>query len=175
MTHKQQLGITLLGTLMFAVGPLLAQEAADEGTTAEDEATEVATYDTAGDYVAVWSVIEAQWDASQQGNEDWVEHFLHEDFMGWSKTSPVPRDKASTRLWDEFGMKQSRGVEHELYPLSTVIHGNTAIAHYLYTNATENSDGKTELANGRYTDILVRVDGDWKLIGWHGGDDDQGD
>ena len=78
-------------------------------------------------------------------------------------------------MWYDFDTKQSKGIAHELYPLSTVIHGNTAVAHYLYTNATENSDGETEVANGRYTDILVRIDGEWKFIGWHGGADDQDD
>jgi len=50
-----------------------------------------------------------------------------------------------------------------------------SISHYLYTNATENSDGETEVTNGRYTDILVRADGEWKFIAWHGGDDDSDD
>jgi uncharacterized membrane protein len=46
-----------------------------------------------------------------------------------------------------------------------------AVAHYLYTNAIENKEGETEVSNGRYTDVLVRVDGSWKFIAWHGGDD----
>jgi hypothetical protein len=52
---------------------------------------------------------------------------------------------------------------------------DTAVAHYLYSNATENRDGETDVSNGRYTDVLVRIDGQWKFIAWHGGDDETGD
>ena len=63
------------------------------------------------------------------------------------------------------------GKAHELYPLSIVVHGDTAVAHYLYTNSAENSEGELVTSNGRYTDVLVRVDGEWKFFSWHGGDD----
>jgi hypothetical protein len=46
-----------------------------------------------------------------------------------------------------------------------------AVAHYLYTNAMQNKDGEVALANGRYTDVLVREGDTWKFISWHGGDD----
>ena len=186
MTHTQKLGITFLGIFLFAFGTVLAQDPADDATSGQEATdgsadSQSAVDDSAvaqsatDDYVAVWSVIEEQWEASQRGDRRWVERFLSADFIGWPKNSPAPRDKASTRVWNEFDAKQSKGLEHELYPLSTVIHGDMAVAHYLYTNATENSDGETEVSNGRYTDILVRVDGEWKFIAWHGGDDDSDD
>lgn len=167
MTLKTRLGMTLLGAFLFASGTTLAQES----TEAEAPATVAPAQDTTDDYVAVWSVIESQWDASQRGDRRWVEDLLSADFRGWPTNAPAPRDKASTRLWNEFGVKQSKGLAHELYPLSTVIHGDMAVAHYLYTNAIENKEGETEVSNGRYTDVLVRVDGSWKFIAWHGGDD----
>ena len=186
MTNKQKLGITFFATFLFCFGRVLAQDPADDAATgpeATDDSAlaQSATDDSAvaqsatDDYVAVWSVIEEQWEASQRGDRRWVERFLSADFIGWSRNSPAPRDKASTRMWNEFDTKQSKGLEHELYPLSTVINGDMAVAHYLYTNATENSDGETEVTNGRYTDILVRADGEWKFIAWHGGDDDSDD
>ncbi|MFQ6005857.1 MAG: YybH family protein [Woeseia sp.] len=170
MTFRQALSITLLGTIVFAFGTVLAQEAAEE--PAADVA---AVLEETDDYVAVWSVIEEQWEAAQRGDRRWVERLLSADFIGWPKNSPAPRDKASTRLWNDFSTKQSKGLAHELYPLSTVIHGDMAVAHYLYTNASESSDGETEVTNGRYTDVLVRDDGGWKFIAWHGGDDDSDD
>ena len=176
MTLKKKLGITLLGTFLFAFGTVFAQEeSVDESAAQEAAEISAVAQDSTDDYVAVWSVIEEQWEASQQGDRRWVERYLHEDFRGWSKNSPAPRDKASTRIWNEFELKQSKGLEHELYPLSTVILGDTAVAHYMYTNATESSDGETEVANGRYTDVLIRVDDEWKFIAWHGGDDDSDD
>lgn len=176
MTLKQKLGITFLGTFLFVGGAANAQDTAetDAAVTQAPETKAVAQTST-DDYVAVWSVIEGQWEASQRGDRRWVEQLLSADFIGWPNNSPAPRDRRSIRMWNEFGLKQSKGLTHELYPLSTIIHGNMAVAHYLYTNATENSDGKTEVVNGRYTDILVRDDGEWKFISWHGGDDEKGD
>lgn len=176
MTLKQKLGITLLGTFLFAFGTVLAQDPADSEAVVEEASDDTpVVQESTDDYVAVWSVIEEQWEASQRGDKRWVEQLLSADFIGWPNNSPAPRDKRSTRMWNEFETKQSKGLVHELYPLSTVIHGNTAVAHYLYTNATENSDGETEVANGRYTDVLVRTDGEWKFIAWHGGDDQADD
>lgn len=180
MTLRTKIGITLLGTFLFAFGTALAQEPKEEEATADAVATEAteagaAAQDAAEDYVAVWTVIEQQWEADQRGDKRWIEQLLSPDFVGWPKNAPAPRDKASTRMWNDFSDKQSKGLEHEIYPLETVIHGDMAVAHYLYTNASENSDGKTEVENGRYTDVLVRVDGAWKFIAWHGGADDSDD
>jgi len=123
------------------------------------------------DDAAVWAVIEAQWQATEQGDSEWIESLLADDFVGWGKDSPAPRTKASVRMWQKFDTKQWDGVTHELYPLSIVVHGETAIAHYLYSNAGENSDGRTEVVNGRFTDVLVRIEGKWKFLSWHGGAD----
>jgi len=184
MSLKYKIGVFLLGTFLFAFGATQAQEPTAEETAAQDAADETAdnmadasafAQQSTDDYVAVWSVIEEQWEASQEGDRRWVERLLSPDFSGWPKNAPAPRDKASTRKWNDFDTKQSKGLAHELYPLSTVIHGNTAVAHYMYTNAVETKDGETEVTNGRYTDILVRDDGVWKFIAWHGGDDDSDD
>ena len=123
------------------------------------------------DDVAVWSVIEAQWQADERNDLKWIESLLAEDFVGWSRDSPAPRNKASVRMWQKFESKQWDGMMHELYPLSIVIHGDTAIAHYLYTNAGKNEAGETEVTSGRFTDVLVKVGDQWKFLSWHGGAD----
>ena len=109
MTLKNMLGITLLGTFLFASGTALGQESAAEEATAEAAPADIATApDTTDDYVAVWSVIEEQWEASQRGDRRWVEKLLSVDFSGWPKDAPAPRDKASTRLWTDFETKQGK-------------------------------------------------------------------
>jgi hypothetical protein len=50
-----------------------------------------------------------------------------------------------------------------------------AVAHYLYSNAVQARDESIKVSNGRYTDVLVRADGSWKFISWHGGDDSSAD
>lgn len=126
--------------------------------------------DPADDQVAVWAVIERQWAAENEGDSGWIEELLTADFVGWPYESPAPRTRASTEMWNDFGRREWKPITHELYPLSIVVHGDTAIAHYLYTNAGELPDGKVATNNGRYTDILVREAGEWKFLSWHGGD-----
>lgn len=123
------------------------------------------------DDVAVWAIIEAQWEADEKGDVKWIESLLAEDFVGWAKDSPAPRTRASVRMWEKYQSKQWDGITHELYPLSIVVHDDTAIAHYLYSNAGKNAEGRTEVLHGRFTDVLVRVDGAWKFLSWHGGAD----
>ena len=72
-------------------------------------------------------------------------------------------------MWERFSSEQTKGLSHELYPLSIVVHGDMAVVHYLYSTAYQTRDKKTVVSNGRYTDVLVRDDGNWKFISWHGG------
>lgn len=124
------------------------------------------------DEAAVWAVVERQWRADQRGDDGWVDELLSADFVGWPKDSPAPRNRTSTRLWAEFNSRRSETLEYELYPLSILVHGDMAVAHYLFTTATREGEDDVEVRNGRYTDVLVRVDTEWKFIAWHGGYDD---
>lgn len=124
------------------------------------------------DAADVWAAVEAQWNADEKGDDDWIDTMLSDDFSGWGKESPAPRNKASTRMWDRFADKQSKTIAHELYPLAIVVRDDVAVAHYLYTSASEDKDGEVEVANGRYSDILVRTDEGWRFLAWHGGADD---
>ena len=127
--------------------------------------------DNVDDQAEVWATVEAIWDAQEQGDNGWVDAMLSADFVGWPNGSPAPRSKASTRMWARFDAGQSKGLAHELYPLSIVVHGDVAIVHYLFTSFTQLKDKSTQSRNGRFTDILVRDGDSWKFISWHGGSD----
>jgi ketosteroid isomerase-like protein len=126
---------------------------------------------SADDQATVWAVVEEIWAAEERGDVDWVDEMLSADFMGWPGNSPAPRSRASMRMWARFNADQTKGLVHELYPLSIVVHGDMAVVHYLYTMVVQDRDRQTVRTNGRYTDVLVRDDGAWKFISWHGGDD----
>jgi len=128
--------------------------------------------DTTNDEANVLLTIEREWEAAQKGDQDKVDDMLTQDFMGWGKTSPAPRTKSSNSQWRRFADQMGEVVRYELYPMSITIHGDVAIAHYLYSTAFENKDGDIEMSNGRYTDVLVRTEDGWKFLAWHGGDDD---
>ena len=129
--------------------------------------------DATDDAADVILVIEEQWEAEQKSDKDWLSDMLHPKFSGWQKQAPAPRSKKSTKLWDRFSDTQGRMLEHELYFQNIVVEGDVAVAHYLYTSASEDKDDNVEISNGRYTDVLIRTDDGWKFIAWHGGDDDQ--
>ena len=128
--------------------------------------------DKSDDEANVLLVIEREWEAARKGDQDKVDDMLTSDFMGWGKTSPAPRSKTSTSNWSRFGKEMGRIVRYELYPLAITIHEDVAIAHYLYSSAFKDKEGKIEISNGRYTDVLVRSEDGWKFVAWHGGDDD---
>ena len=128
--------------------------------------------DAASDRADVWSVVEQQWDAEKSGDKKWIDNYLADNFSGWQTNSPAPRSKASTKMWDRFADSQGSLVAHELYPLQIVVHGDVAVAHYLYSSAYKSKDGDVEMNNGRFSDVLVRTEDGWKFFSWHGGDDE---
>jgi hypothetical protein len=128
--------------------------------------------DKADDEANVILTIEEQWDAEQKGNKNWIDERLVREFSGWPKAAPAPRSKSSTKKWDRFSDSQGETIEHELYFQNIIVRGDVAVAHYFYTSAYQDSDGKVEVSNGRYTDVLVRTEDGWKFIAWHGGDDE---
>lgn len=134
-------------------------------------ATSANAQSMADDQTDVWAVVEAQWNAEEQGDKKWIQRQLTEDFVGWNTESPAPRNKASVQMWDRFTDSLGSMVAHELYPLAIVVNGDVAVAHYLYSSAREDKQGEVEFSNGRYTDVLVRMPDGWKFLAWHGGGD----
>ena len=131
-----------------------------------------AAQDAGADQASVWAAVEKQWNEVEGGNKKWMDELLADDFTGWPKNSPAPRNKASTKMWNRFNESQGKLVAHELYPLAIVVHDDVAVAHYLYTSAYKNKDGEVEMNNGRYSDVLVRTEDGWRFLTWHGGTDD---
>jgi ketosteroid isomerase-like protein len=128
--------------------------------------------DAGNEQADVWAVVESQWSADENGDKDWIDDLLADEFAGWPNQAPAPRNRASTKMWDRVMDTAGKMKAHELYPLSIIVRGDVAVAHYLYSTATEDTDGKLKTENGRYTDVLVRTDDGWKFLAWHGGSDD---
>jgi hypothetical protein len=153
MNFKDTLKLILTSAFLFSFASAFSQEIADDSAD-------------------VWSVVEQEWQADENGDRDWPDRLLTDDFSGWGYDSPAPRSKSSTKMWDRFGEQMGKMVAHELYPLSIMVHDDVAVAHYLYSSAFKSKDGEIKMSSGRYTDVLVRADEGWKFLTWHGGDDD---
>ena len=64
--------------------------------------------DTAGDQASIWAVVEKQWNDVADGDKKWMDELLADDFTGWPKNSPAPRNKASTKMWNRFNESQGK-------------------------------------------------------------------
>ncbi len=116
MTTLKKIQFAVTVTALLLVGTAIAQDERDDETD-------------------VWIAVEAQWDATENGDKKWIDRMLIDSFYGWGNETPAPRSKSSTRMWERFNSEQGKIVAHELYPLEIVVEGDTAIVHYLYRNA----------------------------------------
>ncbi|MGI9182130.1 MAG: nuclear transport factor 2 family protein [Longimicrobiaceae bacterium] len=117
----------------------------------------------------VWGAVQAQWQASMAKDTGWMERFLHRDFRGWTAGEPAPRDKESAGRWARYEMESGSTVVQDLVPMAIVIHGNTAVVHYHYSQAQTDREGKHRTVHGRYTDTLVKENNQWRFLAWSGG------
>ncbi len=154
MNNKEVLKLVLTSVLLLGFTSAFAQGSAE-------------------DHADVWEVVEDEWNSDEKGDRKWPDRLLSDDFTGWGKDSPAPRDKESTKMWDRFSEQTGKMVAHELYPLSIVVNNDVAVAHYLYSSAFKSKDDDIEMSSGRYTDVLIRTEDGWKFLAWHGGDDDE--
>jgi hypothetical protein len=122
----------------------------------------------------VWGVVQAQWQASMAKDTGWMERFLHRDFRGWTAGEPAPRDKESAGRWARYDMESGSTVVQDLVPTAIVVHGNTAVVHYHYSQARTDREGKHRTVHGRYTDTLVKEGNQWRFLAWNGGAPDAG-
>ncbi|MGI9272050.1 MAG: DUF4440 domain-containing protein [Woeseiaceae bacterium] len=152
MNALDKIKLAVTGVLILFLGSAVAQDDRDDATD-------------------VWIAVEAQWEAQEKGDKKWIDRMLADGFYGWSKQSPAPRSRSSTRMWERFSEEMGSIVAHELYPLEIVVQADTAIVHYLYSSAYKSKDGEIEMNNGRFTDVLIRTEDGWAFLGWHGGDD----
>jgi hypothetical protein len=145
--------------------------------------TNITRLNLPAEQAAVWNAVDKQWGRSGCcGREDlWGAQIKWLDLLAdgaevWYWNQPAPINKESIRMWADATQRPEKPwarkrVAYELYPQGLVIHGNTAVAHYRYTDSELTADGKLETTQGRYTDILVRErpGAQWMLLSWVGG------
>ena len=95
--------------------------------------------------------------------------YVHDDYMGWSVDAPMPASKASSNKWMSFWAANNSIAMYEITPLTILIHGDVAVAHYYYSSVSKDKEGKMDNVQGRWTDILVKQGDRWVLFADHGG------
>ncbi len=123
----------------------------------------------------VWQVVLESYKDIEKQDANWSDKWVFEDAMVWGSDYPMPRSRNSIKRWDTYNFPGSRTHVAEYSPAAIVVHGSTAVAHYYYSNATEDRKGEHSTTHGRCTDILARDGKSWKFIAWNCGDEPDGD
>ncbi len=118
----------------------------------------------------VWSGVEKYWQASSSGDAAGFMSYFDDSYMGWSNQTRVPMSKANTAKWITQDVKNSTTLVYSITPLSIWVKGDFAYVHYTYEELSKNTEtNKTTPRAGTWTDILMKENGKWMLIGDHGG------
>ena len=118
----------------------------------------------------VWAGVEKYWQVSSSGDAAGFMTYFDESYMGWSNQSRVPMSKANTGKWIIQDAKDNSTVVYTITPLTVWVKGDFAYVHYTYEMLEQNKEtNKRTPSAGTWTDILMKKDGKWLLIGDHGG------
>jgi hypothetical protein len=118
---------------------------------------------------AVWAGVEAYWAVSMSDNpKDFLSYF-DESYLGWNDEDEAPSIKADAQKELNYWTTKGKVAYYTIKPAGIWVKDNFAFAHYYYTQVVEGLDGKPATERGRWTDILMKKDGKWIMIGDHGG------
>ena len=115
---------------------------------------------------AVWKAVSATWDKDVKQDSSWITNDTHPGVSAWSGDYPTPRGRDSILRWNKVNQQSQKMTDYDLSPGAISIAGDAAIAHYYYSTASKNADGKTEITHGRCSDTMVRENGRWLFLGW---------
>jgi ketosteroid isomerase-like protein len=82
----------------------------------------------------------------------------------------TPMGKEQTITAVRYWLPNSKILYQTLTPAKIWVNGNYAYVHYYYTQYAEDNEGKKKWEKGRWTDILIKKDGKWIMVGDHGGE-----
>lgn len=117
----------------------------------------------------VWAGVETYWKVSMSANPmDFINYF-DDSYYGWSYENEAPGTKADAQKSINYWTTKGKTVFYTITPARIWVNGNFAYVHYYYSQINEGPDGKPIEEKGRWTDILMKKDGKWVMVGDHGG------
>jgi len=117
----------------------------------------------------VWAGVEKYWEVNQNNPLDFLQYF-DESYLGWSYENEHPSTKNDAAKSFGYWSKKGKEQYHTLTPSRIWVNGDFAFVHYYFTQVMENSEGTPRTERGRWTDILMKKNGKWMLVGDHGGE-----
>ena len=117
----------------------------------------------------VWETVKTYNDLAAQGDTEGFLSYFDESYKGWPYAVDAPGGKSETITAVTYWLANSKTLYQNLVPASIWVNGNFAFVHYYYADLSEDMDGKKKWEKGRWTDILMKKDGKWIMVGDHGG------
>lgn len=122
----------------------------------------------------VWKSVQTYNDLSVNRDDAFINYF-DDSYRGWEYESDAPSDKDAVKKYITHRNPNTKTLYIVLTPAAIWVNGNFAYVHYYYVSVSEDKESKRTSEKGRWTDILIKKDGKWIMIGDHGGstsDDD---
>jgi len=118
---------------------------------------------------AVWAGVEAYWMTSTSENPADFLNYFDDSYYGWNYESETPHIKADVQKSINYWIKKGKSAYYTITPARIWVKGDFAYVHYYYVQVFEDSQGKPTTEKGRYTDILMKKENKWIMVGDHGG------
>tara|TARA_B110000438_G_scaffold223205_1_gene216730 strand:+ start:180 stop:710 length:531 start_codon:yes stop_codon:yes gene_type:complete len=116
----------------------------------------------------VWQFIENCQDAIAAEDDQAFDCF-HDEFIGWFYPDLLPRTAEAQREFMAIQFDTTEIPAAHVTPIAVQVYGDFAIAHYFVRYVIRSQDGTDTEARDRFTDVLIKENGNWKWISDHGG------
>ena len=128
------------------------------------------------DQLDVWSSITEGWELkkSEEGEPgekelEWLRQSLHPDYQGVGTRAPMPINKAKLLEGMSYDLPRWKTVLYTLEPQRILLHGDTAVVHYVFSWFFTRIEEETEMTHrkGLVTTVLVKEKDKWLMLASH--------
>ena len=120
------------------------------------------------DQLDVWKKVDSMWAKWQANDIDGLADLIHENYLGWGNSSPMPESKAK---WVGSRKKYSPMMsmqDYDIEPVRIHVERNTAVIHYYFSYSYMlDLDGEKKWVSqeGKWTAYMIMEKDLWQLIG----------
>ena len=116
----------------------------------------------------VWAGVQKYWEINNSDPQAYFKYF-DDSYIGWSYDYETPGTKENAVKSSKYFSTKGKQQFNIITPARIWVNGDFAFVHYYYTQVSESNDGKPTTEKGRWTDILMKKNGTWMIVGDHGG------
>jgi hypothetical protein len=116
----------------------------------------------------VWRTVQTYGYLYNSNNMSEFYNYFDNSYWAWNYDGAalLKKDKRSEKM--NYWKANTGGSSCFITPFKITINGNFAYADFIYKEISDTKDGKSISDVGHYTDILMKVNGKWLIVGDHG-------